>query len=457
MSSCSKFSASTARARRSRGAATAAAPRTSWSKKSCTSPTDCLGPNTTSPIQRPRGVSNAESKQLCDGPWCTSAREPRRAHQPGQLLGRGHDGGAERGRGHHVERAGEAVLGHDLPRRGHEQHEPRRRLGEEASAAALPPRARARASGELLRRASSISRRRARGSRPAPATATSTRSSGAGTASERARSRRAGARRPARVRPAASVARASRATRLAVSAATAAPSMPSIERLRHDQPVARPTRSCAPRTPRHPGDALERRRVAGLMRRPPATGARPRAARSAMQREPADRDAGSRTSSSSDVRRRRAQKEVAVAATRPRWLASARDRGGASARAASRETPASCAATAIAHLLPSGRRQPAAEAEAVAVDQQQAVLGPLEPGEDGRAAVGGRPGGGGRGAVRRGGAAGRASGPRGALPGVASASRTRATACRDRLGLRDRPRGRASRCSSAAARSPARK
>src|SRR5439155_122350 len=42
---------------------------------------------------------------------------------PRDLVGRGDDRGAERSGRHHVHRAGEAVLGHHLAGRGHDQHE----------------------------------------------------------------------------------------------------------------------------------------------------------------------------------------------------------------------------------------------------------------------------------------------------------------------------------------------
>src|SRR5215207_962208 len=70
--SVSKFSASMGAGPCSRGA-TAASCCTIWSKNSRTMPTDVSGPNTTSPIQRPRGVANDASMQLWRWPPCTSA------------------------------------------------------------------------------------------------------------------------------------------------------------------------------------------------------------------------------------------------------------------------------------------------------------------------------------------------------------------------------------------------
>ena len=108
--------------------------------------------------------------------------EAGRTHDPGQLLGRGHDRRPQRGGGHHLERAGESVLGHNLARCGHQQDEPRRRLGEERLQRRFNPGLE-RTHQARRPTASSISTRASPRFASAPASATSTRSFRPGAAS----------------------------------------------------------------------------------------------------------------------------------------------------------------------------------------------------------------------------------------------------------------------------------
>ena len=108
----------------------------------------------------------------------------------------------------------------------------------------------------------------------------------------------------------------------------------------------------------------------------------------------------------------------------------------------------------VPHRGPVRGRQPAADPESVAVEQQETVLGPFQPGEDGRAAVGRAAGERGRGRFRGRGAAG-------AHPGVRRDCRRGERLAHPRhrrrhaLGAGIGARGPTSRCSSACGRSPA--
>ena len=257
-------------------------------------PTDVSEPKTTRPIQRPRGVPNAASMQLCRLPPCTTAAETRRSHDAGQLLGRRHDRRAQRGRRHDLDRAGESVLGHDLARGGHQQDEPGRRLGDETSAAAPRPRARARASGEATDRVEHLDPGEPQVGvrlRPAPPAPGRPRPGAASTDPVLPRRwTKVGLRIP---RPL--VARPSRWTRLAASAAMARPSMPSISRSATTSPSV-PEISSDPRTP---GTWVTRSSAASARHACCSSQSRAsRAARSAISPSRAIGSDGSRTVSS---------------------------------------------------------------------------------------------------------------------------------------------------------------
>src|SRR5439155_7450829 len=167
---------------------------------------------------------------------------------PRDLVGRGDDRGAERGGRHHVHRAGEAVLGHHLAGRGHDQHEWRTRLLHERDHRLDRPRFHGARRHPTASAARSSSRRTSPTFTSVPATATIKTPDGAGTTSRLPWSHCRCQNRLA-PRPAASIARRSRDAKLAASAATATPLIPSISCSATTSPSS-PDTSIAPRTPR---------------------------------------------------------------------------------------------------------------------------------------------------------------------------------------------------------------
>src|SRR5207245_9206897 len=172
-----------------------------------------------------------------------------RLRRPRRNLGRGGEGGGPKGPGRpHLHRPGEAVPGHHLPRRRHQQDQARLRLFRELDEGLEGPGL----DGACRHHTASAARNSSRRTRPTftsgSATATTMIAEAAGTTS-RAPCSHCRCQNTLAPTPAATMARRSRLARLAARAATAEPLIPSIRCSATTSPSSLET-SIAPRTPR---------------------------------------------------------------------------------------------------------------------------------------------------------------------------------------------------------------